>query len=115
MTMEEFPNTFAAEATTKTDENEFNPFGIGDDSATNGNGPSPTEGAAAEYSEPVVSEKAAVSLLPPKILVKFKVEEEVTSTAGRDGSSEVEIEGTVLVSEMVVEIAVLHFEGTLRR
>ncbi len=92
MTMEEFPNTFAAEATTKADESAFNPFGIGDDSVPNANDAAPTEGAAAEDS------KSAVSSLPPKVLVKFMVEEEVTSTAGIDGSSEVEVEGTVLVS-----------------
>lgn len=87
--MEEFANTFETEAKIQTDEDEFDPFGIGDDTGSNANGVSPTEGA---------DEKSFTSSLPPKVVVKFRVEEAVTSNAGNDGSSDVEIEGTVLVS-----------------
>lgn len=95
--MEEFANTFETEAKIQSNEDKFDPFGIGEETGSNANGVAPTEGEA-EDSKSVVSAKSAVSSLPPKVVVKFMVEEEVTSTAGKDGSSDVEIEGTVLVS-----------------
>ena len=95
--MEEFANTFETEAKIQSNEDEFDPFGIAEETGSNANGVAPTEGEA-EDSKSVVSAKSAVSSLPPKVVVKFMVEEEVTSTAGKDGSSDVEIEGTVLVS-----------------
>ena len=91
--MEDFSNTFGSKEAMNANEDDFDPFNIG-----------------------VASPPKAPDLtaLPPKFMVNFKIEEEVSSVAHLsdeyEGSSDVQIEGTVLVSfSKGVDIIVHHF------
>jgi len=102
--MEDFSNSFATKDAINADE-DFNPFNIGVASATNANTSKslktatdnknifPTDFAAAD-------DRSASSALPPRITVTFNIEEEVSSNAHlsneNEGSSDVQIEGTVM-------------------
>ena len=98
--MEDFSNAFVTEEVVNAGEEDFDPFNIGVASATNANGKS----VGVDDSKSVVSAKSSASTLPPRVMVKFKIEEEVSSTTHlsdeSEGSSDVQIEGTVIVSFM---------------
>ena len=111
--MEDFSNTFEAEAAANADSDAFDPFGIGvvatesNASDTSPKAASTNGFAAADDTKSSYSAKSTASL-PPKVTVKFMIEEEVSSIAHlsnvNEGSSDVQIEGKVLVSSRVVSI-----------
>ena len=114
--MESFSNDFVTEKVVTAEEIDFDPFNIGVASSTNAKANGNPMGTATHNSEkdatntavaddgkPALSAKtSASSTLPPRVMVKFKIQEEVSSTAHisdkNEGSSDVQIEGTVLVS-----------------
>lgn len=103
--MEDFSNKFEAEAAANADSDAFDPFGIGvvasSASDTSPKAASTNGFAAGEDTKSSYSAKSTASL-PPKLTVKFMIEEEVSSIAQlsniNEGSSDVQIEGKVLVS-----------------
>ena len=128
--MEGFTNTFtAADAAINADEEEFDPFGIGVDTNANDKSRNPTTNDSNTFSadfaaadtQSVFSVKSnASSALPPRIMVKFKIEEEVSSIAHfsnkNEGPLDVQIGGTVLVSsksdrQYIASISILHRPG----
>eukprot|EP00533_Pseudo-nitzschia_delicatissima_P010565 CAMPEP_0116103494 /NCGR_PEP_ID=MMETSP0327-20121206/13914_1 /TAXON_ID=44447 /ORGANISM="Pseudo-nitzschia delicatissima, Strain B596" /LENGTH=317 /DNA_ID=CAMNT_0003595607 /DNA_START=37 /DNA_END=990 /DNA_ORIENTATION=+ len=103
--MEDFSNKFEAEAAATADSDTFDPFGIGvvatesNASDTSPKAASTNGFAAADDTKSSYSAKSNASL-PPKVTVKFMIEEEVSSIAHlsnvNEGSSDVQIEGKVL-------------------
>jgi len=107
--MESFSNEFVTEKVVTAEEIDFDPFNIGVASSTNAKANGNPKGTATNNKEKDATNttvaddgKSASSSLPPRVMVKFKIQEEVSSTAHisdkNEGSSDVQIEGTVLVS-----------------
>ena len=110
--METFSNEFVTEKVVTAEEIDFDPFNIGVASSTNAKANGNPVGTATNNREKNATNTAvadggksvpsASSALPPRLMVKFKIQEEVSSTAHisdkNEGSSDVQIEGTVLVS-----------------
>lgn len=105
--MKGFSNTFVTEEVMNDDDEDFDPFNIGNATsnspklATNNGKIVSTGSAAVDGSKSILSAKSsASSALPPRIMIKFKIQEEVSSIAHlsdeNEGSSDVQIEGTVL-------------------
>jgi hypothetical protein len=103
--MEDFSNSFATKDAINAEE-DFDPFNIGVASATNANASNSLKTAtdnnnifSTDFA--TADERSTSSALPPRIMVTFKVEEEVSSNAHlsdeNEGSSDVQIEGTVMV------------------
>lgn len=110
--MEDFPNEFTkGTVVTSNDSGDFDPFNIGVASTSKAKIEFPITGAVKAKSESPNSAVPAAaddnksilsssSALPPRIIVKFKLQEEVSSAAyiseEIEGSTDVQIEGTVL-------------------
>lgn len=99
--MNTFSANFASEAVANTNEEEFDPFGIGVASASNAKKQSPkTETDNFFSSDFSAAGDDTSTALPPRVLVKFQLQEEVSSVAHSsdeiEGCSDVQIEGTVL-------------------
>lgn len=115
----------ASKAASDTPDDVFDPFGLGDTSMNamdvylqDGEAPAPDDGsstrspkpppqltrlaAVKKKDSPTRSQQRISSPLPPKIVVKLGMHEEVSSMAKGgpedDGTSEVSVEGTVYVS-----------------
>lgn len=98
--MEGFTNSFAAEEVVNADEEDFDPFNIGVASAKSTANAISADSAAADDGKSMLSTKSASSAIPPKLMVKFQIQEEVSSIANlsdeNEGSSDVKVEGTVM-------------------
>ena len=112
--MKSFKNSFMTEDVILDDANDdFDPFHIGVSCTDN----TPNrKSAAATFDSTAMTDKKSIrsgsgstvkssgsSALPPRLMIKFKLHEEVTSLANlyneREGESEVQIEGTLLVRQ----------------
>jgi hypothetical protein len=113
--MEDFTNSFATKEVINAEE-DFDPFNIGVASATNANTSKSLKTAtnnknifSTDFA--AVDNRSASSALPPRIMVTFKTQEEVSSNAylsdENEGSSDVQIEGTVLVSCKSCELGMI--------
>ena len=102
--MDEFSNEFINEQVVSSDADDFDPFNIGVAAGTaDAKSGSPVSPDSAEV---VVDDNKSIlsssSALPPRIIVRFQIQEEVSSVSQisreNGASSDVQIEGTVLVS-----------------
>mmetsp|Transcript_5053 Transcript_5053/g.12916 ORF Transcript_5053/g.12916 Transcript_5053/m.12916 type:complete len:326 (+) Transcript_5053:127-1104(+) len=99
--MEEFSDDFMKQDVISSSAEDFDPFNIGVATTTNAKSESPAspQSAAVDDNKSILSVSSA---LPPRIIVKFKIQEEVSSISyinedeETGGSSDVQIEGTVL-------------------